>query len=118
MTINFIDRTDFFATEYDDPTENFERARLYNKVCEQCTTYLTANENNLAQGTIKHLANIFDHLHREVPRSDFIDLWQDEDNANIVYAQEVITKASGNFAYIVALVGKGFCGYEVTLYEF
>lgn len=118
MTINFENRTDFFNTDYESESENIARAKLCDKVRTSIEHYIK-NGHADARNTILQVSKIHDHFKHcgyDKQIADFMDLWRDEDYADIVYAEKVYTDHGS--AFIVAFVGQSFNGLTVTIYEF
>lgn len=116
MTINYENRTDFFTTEYENESENTARAKLYDKVCNAIEQYVKEGKAT-ARNTVLQVSKIHDYFKHNYNHIDgFMDLWRDEDYADIVYANEVHTDHGK--AFIVAFVGKEFDNLLVTVYEF
>lgn len=113
--IQFIDCTDFFNTHFEDENENRARALLYSQMCDKITAHIEASRD-LLRDSIRLLAKVFDELVSDTMRSDFIDLWKDEDHAPIVYAETVYSGSKEVF--LVAFIGRGIVDEEVTIYEF
>lgn len=116
MTINFENRTDFFNTDYEDDHENAARKKLCDTVCTAIKHYIEEGHAD-ARNTVLQVSKIHDYFKHNYNHIDgFMDLWRDEDYADIVYANEVHTDHGK--AFIVAFVGKEFDNLLVTVYEF
>ena len=112
--VNFVNRTDFFTTDYDLESEKVARQKLFNEMAREI-------ENCLANGQVNNNTSIWwlESVHRNLDysmRADFFDLWSDELFAPICYAKQVKTEISE--AFIIAFATKGVKGTEITVYEF